>query len=95
MKAVRLTTLLLFCLSAGLASAQEPKLYRWVDENGVVHYGDSIPARYAELERQVVNEHGAFPASHVYVGTLRSSGARPEPGDPTSVALPLSPTERR
>lgn len=58
MKAVRLTTLLLFCLSAGLASAQEPKLYRWVDENGVVHYGDSIPARYAELERQVVNEHG-------------------------------------
>ncbi len=23
-----------------------------------MHYGDSIPAEYAELERQVVNEHG-------------------------------------
>ncbi len=58
MKTVRVTTLLLFCLTAGVASAQAPKLYRWVDEDGVVHYGDSIPARYAELERQVVNEHG-------------------------------------
>ncbi len=58
MKTVGLTTLLFLCLSAGVANAQAPKLYRWVDENGVVHYGDSIPARYAELERQVVNEHG-------------------------------------
>ena len=59
MKAVRFATLLLFCLTAGVAGAQQaPKLYRWVDEDGVVHYGDSIPARYAELERQVVNEHG-------------------------------------
>ncbi len=37
---------------------QTPKLYRWVDKDGVVHYGDSIPAEYAELERQVVNDHG-------------------------------------
>ena len=58
MTSVRITTLLFFCLSAGIASAQTPKLYRWVDEHGVVHYGDSIPAKYAEIERQVVNEHG-------------------------------------
>jgi hypothetical protein len=58
MISVKATTLLVFALSAGVASAQTPKLYRWVDEEGVVHYGDSIPARYAELERQVVNEHG-------------------------------------
>ncbi len=37
---------------------QQPKLYRWVDENGVVHYGDSIPAKYADIERQVINDHG-------------------------------------
>lgn len=53
---LRASILLIFCLSAEVASAQ--KLYRWVDENGVVHYGDTIPAEYAELERQVVNEHG-------------------------------------
>lgn len=56
MKVVRAAFLLIFCLVSGAAAAQ--KLYRWVDENGVVHYGDSIPARYAEVERQVVNEHG-------------------------------------
>ncbi|MDH5344774.1 MAG: DUF4124 domain-containing protein [Gammaproteobacteria bacterium] len=60
MKAVRASILLVFCLAAGVAAAadKKQKLYRWVDEDGVVHYGDSIPARYAEVERQVVNEHG-------------------------------------
>jgi len=53
------TSLLLLCLTAGAAHAQQGhKLYRWVDRQGIVHYGDSIPAEYAELERQVVNEHG-------------------------------------
>jgi hypothetical protein len=56
MNLLRAAILLMFCLAAGAASAQ--KLYRWVDEDGVVHYGDSIPARYAEVERQVINEHG-------------------------------------
>ena len=58
MKCLKASVLMIFCLSAGVAAAQQPKLYRWVDEDGVVHYGDSIPAKYAELERQVVNEHG-------------------------------------
>ena len=40
------------------ASAQDAKVFRGVDENGVVHYGDSIPAKYAELPKQVLNEHG-------------------------------------
>ena len=40
------------------AEAAEKKLYRWVDEDGVVHFGDSIPAKYAEVDRQVVNDHG-------------------------------------
>lgn len=44
-------------LAAGQANNQQ-KLYRWVDSEGVVHFGDSIPAEYAEIERQVVNDHG-------------------------------------
>jgi hypothetical protein len=41
------------------AQAREgQKLYRWVDANGDIHYGDSIPAEYAELEKQVLNQHG-------------------------------------
>lgn len=58
MTVLKASVLMIFCLSAGAAAAQQSKLYRWVDEDGVVHYGDSIPAKYAELERQVVNEHG-------------------------------------
>jgi hypothetical protein len=55
---LRASILLSFCLASGVVVAQDSKLYRWVDNEGVVHYGDSIPAEYAELERQVVNEHG-------------------------------------
>jgi len=40
------------------AAGKNQKLYRWIDSEGLVHYGDSIPAEYAELERQIVNEHG-------------------------------------
>jgi hypothetical protein len=32
--------------------------YRWVDEQGVVHYGDSIPAQYAEKAHQMLNKQG-------------------------------------
>lgn len=54
------STLLFLCLSAGIAAAAQngQKLYRWVDEDGIVHYGDSIPAEYSEVERQIVNDHG-------------------------------------
>lgn len=53
------TALAFLLLSAGAASAQNAhKLYRWVDNEGIVHYGDSIPAEYSEIERQVVNDHG-------------------------------------
>jgi hypothetical protein len=40
------------------AQNKNSKLYRWVDSEGIVHYGDSIPAEYTDLERQVVNDHG-------------------------------------
>jgi hypothetical protein len=32
--------------------------YRWVDEQGVVHYGDRIPPQYAEKERTLLNSQG-------------------------------------
>jgi Domain of unknown function (DUF4124) len=48
-------------LLAGAAVAQtdkQKKLYRWVDKNGQVHYGDSVPAEYAEQDREVLNRQG-------------------------------------
>jgi hypothetical protein len=32
--------------------------YRWVDEQGVVHYGDNIPPQYANKERELLNGEG-------------------------------------
>jgi hypothetical protein len=52
----------MFALLAGGAAAQsekqQKKLYRWVDKNGQVHYGDSVPAEYAEQDRDVLNKQG-------------------------------------
>ena len=32
--------------------------YKWVDEQGIVHYGDSIPPQYAEKEHKLLNNQG-------------------------------------
>lgn len=52
------TLLVLFLLPLAAPADNENKLYRWVDKEGNVHYGDSVPAEYAEVDKQVVNEHG-------------------------------------
>ena len=44
-------------LSLTQASAQQA-LYRWVDEDGLVHYGDHVPPAYADQDREVLNSHG-------------------------------------
>ena len=51
---------LLLTLAAGVADAQsgQKKVYRWVDRNGQVHYGDSVPAEYADQDRDVLNRQG-------------------------------------
>ncbi len=56
-----------FLLSLSVvATADSPqKLYRWIDNDGIVHFGDSVPAEYAEIEKQVLNEHG------VTIGIMR------------------------
>ncbi len=58
MRFVLITSTALLLMSLGTPAAETQKLYRWVDRDGIVHYGDSIPAEYADIERQVINEHG-------------------------------------
>lgn len=33
-------------------------VYRWVDEHGVVHFGDSVPPKYARDSREILNSQG-------------------------------------
>ena len=58
MKIIFATVVLFSLMTADAAADETQKLYRWVDREGIVHFGDSVPAQYAELEKQVVNEHG-------------------------------------
>jgi hypothetical protein len=44
--------------AAGSKSGKDVVTYRWTDEQGVVHYGDSIPPQYAQKERAVLNSRG-------------------------------------
>jgi hypothetical protein len=57
-----LSLLLALACVAGSASAQNAAktgiAYRWVDEHGVVHYGDTVPPKYARDRRQILNSQG-------------------------------------
>jgi len=43
-------------LSGGDVLAE--RIYKWVDENGEIQYGDRVPPRYATTERSVINDQG-------------------------------------
>ena len=44
--------------SSMLLPASAAKLYRWVDENGEVHYGDRVPPEEVKLDREELNKYG-------------------------------------
>ncbi len=54
--------LLAIACAAGSASAQNSDkgsiVYRWVDDHGVVHYGDTVPPQYARDRRELLNSEG-------------------------------------
>lgn len=33
-------------------------MYRWVDQNNLVHYGDRVPPQYAKGQREVIDDQG-------------------------------------
>ena len=48
----------LACAATADNASSGRKLYKWVDAQGVTHYGDQIPPEYASQERQVINSQG-------------------------------------
>lgn len=65
-KATSFLAIVLFglCL-AGAAHAQKAgstggtkQTYKWVDEKGVTHYGDSVPAEYSQREQHILSPEG-------------------------------------
>jgi hypothetical protein len=58
MRLLIVATASIILLPLASIASEHQKLFRWVDENGVVHYGDSVPPEYADVEKQVLNHHG-------------------------------------
>lgn len=52
-----LSLLVAFGTSAG-ADGNKRTLYKWVDDQGVTHYGDRIPPEYASQEQHIINSQG-------------------------------------
>jgi hypothetical protein len=69
---LRVSSLLLVAALAATAAFAGPNpapgsgktTYRWVDDQGVVHYGDQIPSQYAGKDREIMNPQGV-PVGHV------------------------------
>ena len=40
------------------ADGSKRTLYKWVDDQGVTHYGDRIPPEYASQEQHIINSQG-------------------------------------
>jgi hypothetical protein len=52
-------TLFALAVSAVSAAAQPGgPVYKWTDDKGVVHYGDSVPSEFSQNERSVLNSQG-------------------------------------
>ena len=72
----RVTARVLVCLLASAACAagalaatqrdsngKSPAVYKWVDEQGVVHYGDAVPPQYADQDKTILNSQGVVVGS--------------------------------
>jgi len=45
-------------LACSMPLAAATKAYRWVDKDGVVHFGDTVPPEYSEQAHQQLNQQG-------------------------------------
>jgi len=53
-----LAALCVWQLAAAASDTDSLRVYRWVDSQGVVHYGDSVPPQYADDAHDVLNGQG-------------------------------------
>ena len=58
MRTLVLTGLLSITLPMAAVADKHDNSYKWVDEDGVVHYSDTVPADAAEHRKEIVNVHG-------------------------------------
>jgi hypothetical protein len=65
---------------AKASANNKAQTYKWTDEQGVTHYGDSVPAEYSQREQRVLNSQGV----EVQKKQAEMSQAEPWPTPPSS-----------
>ncbi|MCK4675756.1 MAG: DUF4124 domain-containing protein [Gammaproteobacteria bacterium] len=55
---MRFALLTLFAVLISSSLSAQAKMYKWVDENGQMHFGDKIPTKYLVKEHDELNEQG-------------------------------------
>ncbi len=86
----RILALATLVVSASAAHAgEERKTYSWVDDDGVVHYGDAVPAEYAEKDKRELNDQG------VQVGLIRGRKSAEELAEEARLARIAAAEEAR
>ncbi len=55
---MRFALLTLFAVLICSSHSVQAKMYKWVDENGQIHFGDKIPTEYMVKEHDELNEQG-------------------------------------
>ena len=58
MRLLLVATASIILIPLASAAAEHQRTFRWVDDDGIVHYGDSVPPEYADAEKLVLNNHG-------------------------------------
>jgi hypothetical protein len=56
LKIVILATLL--WTGSGMAGSSSARVFRWTDDEGVMHYGDRVPPEFASTGHVILNKHG-------------------------------------
>ena len=80
MRLLLVATASIILVPLAISASEHQRLYRWVDDNGVVHYGDRVPPEYADAEKQILNTHG------VTVGVMHGKKTAEEIAEENRVA---------
>jgi hypothetical protein len=55
---MRFALFILAAIFAGISFSVQAKMYKWVDDNGQIHFGDRIPPQYLVKEHEELNQQG-------------------------------------
>ncbi len=83
---IRLISAILILAPLAAGADGQGTVYKWIDADGAVHYSDSVPAQYAEIDKQLLNDRG------ITIGVMRGKKS-PEEIEAERVAAEMAQQE--